>query len=138
MIESSFLAAPVLYESGQPLRLQVPDSRGIQLGPVFFVGRGMSLDGALALAPGYQGAWFWQLWERERGFEVRLEPLGSGSAVYAARVWTLLEKSTIRGSELSEGERLIFSLSPDFDLGVKLTSDERRMIRRFLPPTLKF
>ena len=138
MIESSFLASPVMYESGHPLRLQVPDSRGIQLGPVFFVGRGMMLDGALALAPGYQGAWFWQLWQRERGFEVHLQPLGSGSAAHAARLLTLLEKSTIRGSDLSEDERRVFSLSPDFHLGVKLTSDERRMIRSFLLPASKF
>jgi hypothetical protein len=47
-----------------------------------------------------------------------------------------LEGTQIRGTELSDAERAIFSIIPDFNVEMRFTEADRRLIREFMerPP----
>jgi hypothetical protein len=51
MMNQAFLSAPVVYYSGQPLRVRQPDSHGVLLGPLLFAGRGVTPAGRSTLEP---------------------------------------------------------------------------------------
>ena len=136
MTSQSFLASPAVYDSGQPLRVQQPDSNGLVPGPVFFAGRGITLDGLIVLAPNYEGIWFWRLWERPMDARVPMVGLGDGGEANRTRMLALLEQPRIRGVELSDAERHIFSIIREFDIELKFTANDRRLVREFMlqPP----
>lgn len=131
MTDRIFIASPVIYQAGQPLRLRQPRSIGLGLPPVFFVGQGIILHGVTVFAPGYEGAWIWALWERKPD-RVELLPLRDATEDRRDRQFALLERSQIRGQDLSESEPDMFDLIPSFDIEVRFTDDDRRLIRKFL------
>ena len=130
MTDRIFIASPIIYHAGQPLRVKQPRSIGLMLPPLIFVGQGIHLHGVTVFAPGYDGAWIWSLWERKPD-RVELLPSGDAGAVRNRQI-ALLEQSQIRGHELSESELDMFDLIPSFDIEVRFTDDDRRQIREYL------
>ena len=131
MSDSLFVAFPVVYRSGDPLQLRQPGSKGLLL-PGTFIGQGLSIKGVTAIAPGYAGTWLWQLWDRPASLEVPLTPVGERWAVNRDRLLGQLDRSRIRGADLSDQEREMFSVIPEFSIDVRLEQDDRERVRRFM------
>jgi hypothetical protein len=130
MLDGRFLAAPFMYWDGNRFQPKQPDSHGIEVGPLFFVGQGVSINGVIIMSRDHKALWWDSLWDRDHR-RVVLEPIVEESS-YRKRLLSLLERDEIRGRDLTEDERNIFNLIPDFDLNVKFNADDRRMVREFL------
>jgi hypothetical protein len=134
MNEKRVLASPTAYHSGQLFRLPQPDSRGVLLFPFFFVGRGVSIDGAVVILQGYQAVWFGNLWDRPREFQFRLERLDESATEDSARLPVLLKQSRIRGVELTEAEQRIFNVIPEDEIELHFTDEDRLILAETLTP----
>lgn len=134
MAESSFLALPFVYLTGTPFAPVQPESTGLLVGPVgFFVGRGVTIQGAIAVAPAHRPAWVWELWDRSPASKVLLEPLSESEARQRnARLRSLLAARRIRGSDLTEAERDAFGMAADSALDVRFSPAEQQLVRDFL------
>ena len=124
-----FLAYPRIYEQGQAFELTLPDSRGFEIVGAFFAGRGVSVKGVAVFARGYQPTWFFRLSQRPRGFELVLTP-GAVEDV-DSRMRDLLARDRIRGSDLTDAERLGLSISHDSEADLRFTENDKAVIRRF-------
>ena len=110
----------------------MPDSRGLLLGAVLFVGRGVVRDGVIVISQNHKALFWWDLWDRNLQ-SLELEPIVEASS-YRQRLLNLLEREEIRGRDLTDEELDTFSLITEFDLKVTFTSDDRRRVREFLTP----
>jgi hypothetical protein len=108
----------------------MPDSRGLSLGPVLFVGRGVDLNGVIVISQNHKALWWRDLWGRNLQ-PLELEPIVEASS-YRQRLLSLLEGEEIRGRDLTDEELHTFDLIKEFDLKVAVSSDDRRKIREFL------
>jgi hypothetical protein len=129
--DSQALAYPFVYRPGAPFRMRQPDSKGIMLGPpgMFFLGRGIAIDGVIVVAAGYKSQWLWSLWERRENMTVEMEPLAAAdAATHLDRMKTLLTQSRIRGVDLTDEERYVFSVTRDMDLAVNFDSDDKQIV----------
>ena len=131
LAEERFLANPFVYWEGSPFQPKQPDSRGMLLGPLAFVGRGIALDGVVVISRNHRALWWWSLWERKQGDRPSLAPL-TDAVAYRQRMLALLAGEEIRGRDLTDDERESFSLIADFDLKVRFSAEERRTVREFL------
>jgi hypothetical protein len=131
MSYSLYVALPVVYRSGALLQLQLPSSKGVLL-PGVFVGRGRVLEGVTVLAPGYEGAWLWELWDRPHDFQVALTPWAERAAAKRDRLLAQLDRSRIRGADLDDQEREMFNVAPPSSIDLRLAKDERERIRQFI------
>jgi hypothetical protein len=139
MTDSRFVASPIVYESGHPFTVPQPDSKGL-IGPLgtIFIGRGVTLDGVMVVAPGYRGRWIWQLWERTPYEKIQLDRLGDAEAdQQRRRMLALFAAPRIRGIDLTEPERDLFSVIKAFDIDVRFDSSERQLVRDFLTSSAK-
>lgn len=135
MSNASFLAFPFVYGAGEAFAPAQPDSKGLVIGRPgdFFVGRGVSIRGVIVIVPGYRSEWVWPLWERAPNTKVLLQPLPAVEAdEHLRRLQGLLGGSRIRGAELSDSEREMFSTIKDFDIDVHFNPSEQQLIRGFL------
>ena len=137
MTHSLSVAFPFVYSTGERFAVTQPDSKGLVLGrpAVVFVGQGVSVKGVIVIAPGYRSLWLWKLWERPTNTRVPLEPLNHNEAeLHRRRLNDLLGAARISGAELTEPERLMFSVIKDFDIDVRFNEAERQLVRSFLKP----
>lgn len=66
MSHKVFIAHPFLYHRGQNFNVRQPKTKGvITLPPVAFIGSGITLDGVVAIAPGYKPQWLGELWPED-------------------------------------------------------------------------
>jgi hypothetical protein len=130
MVDDQFLASPFIYRAGSAFEPKMPDSRGLSLGPVLFVGRGMALNGVIVISQNHTALWWWDLWARDLQ-PLKLEPIVEASS-YRQRLLSLLEREEVRGRELTDEELSTFDLITEFDLKVAFSSDDRRKVRAFL------
>ncbi len=132
MVDKSFMSFPMIYLSGETFRPVQPDSTGLLLGPVVFVGQGVSLNGITVLASRYKPRYLWDLWDRPRGFKVALEPLAPDEAPnQERRLQGLLEQDRIRSADLTDVEREALVVSADTAVSVRFTSKDRQLVREF-------
>jgi hypothetical protein len=133
MTQTSFLAFPFIYRTGDPFVPAQPDSSGLLLGPHLFVGHGVTIKGVIVVAPAHRSVWVWQLWDRSPSTKVPLEPLSDSEARERdRRLRALFDTSRIRGSELTEAERELFNTIEDSDIDVRFTVAEKQQVREFL------
>jgi hypothetical protein len=131
MKDSSFLAFPFVYRAGTPFEPAQPDSKGMLVGPLLFVGEGVLIDGVVAIAPGYRPTRIWQLWDRAPGERLTLEPLGAPeAAAQDARLRSLFETKTLRSTDMTQVERDAFNWTDAID--VRFSDVERQTVRAFL------
>jgi hypothetical protein len=131
MAETSFIAFPIVYRTGELLKVRQPDSKGLLL-PGVFVGRGVSVEGVTVLAPGYLGAWFHKLWERPSGLKVPLTAMTEGWDAHRDRLIEHLSRARIRGRELNRLESELLNVSPELSIEVRLEEGDRQRIRDLL------
>jgi len=130
MTAHRFLASPFVYWEGNRFHPSQPDSRGVLVGAALFAGKGATLDGVVVISRGHKALWWWDLWERDRQ-RLTLQPIDEATA-YRRRLLALLESDDIRGRDLTNDELNIFSLIADYDLKLRFSAGDRRMIREFL------
>jgi len=131
--ETVYVASPFIYHSGGDFRPLQPDSHGLVAGEaVAFAGKGVSLDGALVVCPGYQPVWVWDLWDPGANRRLELTPLEQAEAVRQLQlVAGLLHRSVIAGEE-----RALWSLGGDEPIAVELTADQIALVDGFLKTAL--
>jgi hypothetical protein len=135
MTQSSFLAFPFVYETGTLFTPTQPESSGLLVGRPgdLFVGHSVSIQGVIVIAPAHRPVWVWQLWDRSPSTKVPLEPLSeSGAREQNRRLQAVFGMSPIRGSELTEPERQIFSTIKDSEIDVLFSGAEQQLVRDFL------
>lgn len=132
--DSRAVAAPFIYRSGEPFTPRQPDAKGLLVpNGLLFAGRGVGVNGVVAIAPGYQSAWVWKLWDRPQQMRVPLNPLPAAeSRQHLQRLQTLFGQSTIHGKELNSSELEWFASIADFDIDVAFDGRERRLVSEFL------
>jgi len=122
-----YLAAPFLYRSGEPFIPEQPNSAGFVAAGAF-LGKGVSLDGVLIVAPGYRPIWLWSLWDKGSSRSITLVPLSrEDGARQLHEVSALLHKEFLRGDE-----RELWSLGGDATIEVRLAPDEIATVDAFL------
>lgn len=128
------VAHPFIYRAGTPFKPVQPSSRGLLLGAVLFVGKGVTIDGILAVAPGYQSLWVWNLWRHQESLQgaFDLSPLPPEAAKAELReIGTLLKRSLLSGRDKDR-----WSLGDDLTLDVRLTAEDQALVGAFLSPGL--
>lgn len=132
--ESSFLAFPLVYLAGSAFAPAQPESSGILVGPpgLAFVGKGVTIQGVVAVARGYEATWVWQLWDRSSDATIRLQPQGPIEVSADRQRWLeLLRSSKLRGSILTDAEREMLGLTHETELEVRFSKDDQQRVAEF-------
>lgn len=90
-----------VYEAGAPFAPSQPKSTGIVWGWFWaYTGKGVSLNGVLVVAPGYEPKWVWDLWSRSAADHFLLIPISPGEARSSLlNLARLLEKDELLGED---------------------------------------
>jgi hypothetical protein len=132
-----FIAHPFLYRQGTPFALQQPQSAAVIYvwhNEFAFAGAGTTIDGAIVVAPGYKSRWDWDLWTRDEdlwshdGKTRTLTPLAASDASKELQTISVLIDQEV----LSGPSRDIFSYAGEGPVYVRLTDEEKRMVREFV------
>jgi hypothetical protein len=94
MVSGRFLASPFVYWEGNTFRPNQPDSDGLFVGPLLFMGRGVTIDGVIVVSRSHKALWWWDLWERSRQ-QLALEPLADASSYRPETIEPLGERSDL-------------------------------------------
>lgn len=125
-IERCYLAHPFVYKRGEPFMPRPPKVTGIVWGLGWAViGRGVSIEGATVVAPGYRSRQILYIWEASDR-PIALTPLPQPDAdLEVEKMWRLLQRSRLAGAEAEP-----FALCDR--IGVRFSRRERVMIQEFL------
>jgi hypothetical protein len=126
MRDTVYVAHPFLYHQHEKFNLRQPKSLGIIWGLWAFTGKGITIDGVLVVASGYEPQWVWNLWSKDSPV---LVPLSNRAAQDELQTLSaILDHKALRGPK----EKGLFSYAGDDPVYVRLTRGERQMVRSFL------
>jgi hypothetical protein len=121
------LANPLIYKNGKPFTPKQPLSKGILIPFIVFAGKGISLDGFVAVTHAYMPKW------------ISRSDINSGKIILSSIDEQTSKKelerlliSLSRGSFEISGKDLLWNLNGNFTVEIQFTEAENKMVRSFL------
>ena len=131
-----YLANPFIYRPNSSFNPKQPRSAGLYGGPLWaYTFKGVSLEGVMILAPGYQPYIFIDFWPNTPQRRVKLNPISSQkSAQELQKISTLLRKDKLK---MSGDECYFWALPSPCVLEIRFKPKERELVHSFLQQTVQ-